>query len=145
MPRKRRSFATRKRLLSAPAAVFIRSSLANKQKQWMEESMLATLKAVEEGKSVSRASRDSCSEEYLYDRVRGRVIHGVKPGPKPYLNQTEEKELGSYLKHCAKLGYLKTIRDVLSLPPTNESDLLCQVIFLTGGCGVSRSVREICL
>ena len=71
--------------------------------------MLATLKAVEEGKSVSRASSDfSVPRSTLYDCVSGRII----PGPKTYLDQTEEKELGSFLKHYAKVGYGKTRRDV---------------------------------
>ena len=30
----------------------------------------------------------------LKDRVNGRVTHGTKPGPSPYLNSQEEKELG---------------------------------------------------
>ena len=63
--------------------------------------MLATLKAVEEGKAVSRALRDfGVPRSTLYDRTRvsGRVIHGVKPGSKPYLDQTEEKELGGYIQ-----------------------------------------------
>ena len=29
----------------------------------------------------------------LYDRIKGRVIHGVKPGPKQYLTVEEETEL----------------------------------------------------
>ena len=64
--------------------------------------MLVALKAVEEGTSVNRAARVPWST--LHGRVSGRVVHGVKPGPNPYLNQSEEKELGSYLKHCAKVG-----------------------------------------
>ena len=58
---------------------------------------------------MSRASRDfGVPRSTLHDRVSGRVVHGVKPGPKPYLDNAEEKELGSYLKHCAKVGYGKT-------------------------------------
>ena len=54
MSRKRRSFTTWKWSLYAPVAEFIWISLGIKQKQWMEESMLAALKAVAEGKSISR-------------------------------------------------------------------------------------------
>ena len=85
--------------------------------------MLAALKAVEEGVCVSKAARDfDIPRSTLYDRVRGKVVHGVKPGPEPYLSQTEEKELGSYLKHCAKIGYGKTRRDVLCIVESAASE-----------------------
>ena len=94
----------------------LQAARTSKRKQWTEEGMLAALKAVEEGISVSRVARDyGVPRNTLYDRVSGRVVHGVKPGPKPYLNQSEEKELGSYLKHCAKVGYGKTRKDVLCI------------------------------
>ena len=54
----------------------------------------------------------------MYDRVSGRVTHGTNPGPQPYLNSQEEKELGTYLKHCAKVGCGKTRRDVLTIVET---------------------------
>ena len=49
----------------------------------------------------------------LRDRVNGRVVHGTKPGPRPYLSLDEEKELGAFLKSCTNLGYGKTRRDVI--------------------------------
>ena len=52
--------------------------------------MLAALKAVEEGVRVSKAARDfNVPRSTLFDRVRGRVVHGVKPGPEPYLMQSD--------------------------------------------------------
>ena len=51
----------------------------------------------------------------LFDRIRGRVVHVTNPGPRPYLSMEEQKELGSYLKQCAKVGYGKTRRDVLGI------------------------------
>ena len=50
------------------------------------------------------------------------VVHGINPGPRPYLTPGEEKELGIYLKHCAKVGYGKTRRSVLALIQTVASD-----------------------
>ena len=32
----------------------------------------------------------------LYNRIKGRVVHGVKPGPKPYLSAKEETELAEF-------------------------------------------------
>ena len=34
---------------------------------------------------------------YNYDRVTGRVTHGRKPRPNPYLTKTEETELSKFL------------------------------------------------
>ena len=85
--------------------------------------MAAALKAVEEGVSLTRASRDfGVPRSTLHDRVSGRVVDGVKPGPKPYLDETDEKELSSYLKHCAKVGYEKTRKDVLCIVETATSE-----------------------
>ena len=121
--------SVRKRSHSAPATLCRPSSRPSKRKQWTEESMTAALKAdpsklyIEDGSSVSRASRDfGVPRSTLHDRVSGRVVHGVKPGPKPYLDNTEEKELGSYLKHCAKVGYGKTRKDVLCIVESATSE-----------------------
>ena len=45
----------------------------------------------------------------------GRVQHGDKGGPKPYLDQSEEKELGHFLQQCSAVGYGKTRRDVIAI------------------------------
>ena len=81
--------------------------------------MTAAIKAVQEGQSISQAARDhGVPKTTLYDRVSGRVTHGTNPGPQPYLNSQEEKELGKYLEHCAKVGCGKTRRDVLTIVET---------------------------
>ena len=70
--------------------------------------MLGAMKAVAQGLPVYKASQDyGVPKSTLHDRVSGKVVHGVNPGPKPWLSRGEEKELGSYLKHCAKMGYGK--------------------------------------
>ena len=43
------------------------------------------------------------------------MVHGTKPGPQPYLNDKEERELALFLKDCAAVGYGKTRRDVMSI------------------------------
>jgi hypothetical protein len=74
MPRRRKSFAIRKRWHSAPAAVRLPPSRTGKRKQWTEENMLLALKAVKEGVSVSKAAQDfDVPRSTLYDRVSGRV------------------------------------------------------------------------
>ena len=120
MPRKRRSVAKRKRSKSAPASLrCVCNNRPKKRKGWLEESMTTAIKAVQEGRSISQAARDhGIPKTTLYDRVSGRVTHGTNPGPQPYLNNQEEEELGTYLKHCARVGYGKTRRDVLSIVET---------------------------
>ena len=124
MPRKRRAFGARKRSSSAPAsACRLSPKRPKRRKTWDEDSMQAALKAVKEGESISKAARDhGIPKTTLFDRTSGRVAHGTKPGPRPYLNSEEEKELATYLKHCAKVGYGRTRRDVLGLVQTAASD-----------------------
>ena len=50
----------------------------------------------------------------LKDRLSGRVEHGRKPGPTPYLSAIEEKELRKFRKSCA--SYVKTRKDVMHIP-----------------------------
>ena len=78
--------------------------------------MEAAIWAVDEGETVSRAARDhGVPKMTLFDRISSKVTHGTKPGPRAYLNCKEEKELGMYLKHCARVGYGRMRRDVLIL------------------------------
>ncbi|ORU94637.1 MAG: hypothetical protein A6F71_09420 [Cycloclasticus sp. symbiont of Poecilosclerida sp. M] len=48
----------------------------------------------------------------LKDRISGRVKHGTKSGPIPYLDEPEEEELVDFLKKSATLGCGKTKREV---------------------------------
>ena len=76
--------------------------------------MAAAISAVKNGMTIKRAAEEHrVPPSTLRDRVNGRVVHGTKPGPRPYLSLDEEKELGSFLKSCANLGYGKTRRDVM--------------------------------
>ena len=85
--------------------------------------MKAALKSVEGGQSVSGAARGyGIPKTILFDSVSGRVIDGVKPGPRPYLSPTEEGTLGQFLKHCAKLGSGKTRKDVLAIAESTAID-----------------------
>lgn len=85
--------------------------------------MVAAMKAVEEGQSINSAARDhGVPKTTLKDRVSGRIAHGSKPGPKPYLTSAEEKELAEFLKSCAKMGYGKTRRDVKGIAESVAQD-----------------------
>ena len=89
--------------------------------------MEAAVRAVQEGETVSRAARDhGVPKTTLFNRISGKVTHGTKPGPRPYLNYKGKLALGMYLKHCARVGYGMTRRDVLALVQiaASEKDVL---------------------
>jgi len=116
MPHKRRSITTKKRFKSTPAVLCVKNRRPGKRKIWSDESMKAALEAVAAGQSMSEAAREhGIPKTTLHDRVSGKVIHSVKPGPRPYLSPKEKGNLGLFLKQCAKLGYGKTRKDVLGL------------------------------
>ena len=51
----------------------------------------------------------------LKDRLSGRVKHGSKPDPAPYLSSDEESELVEFLKTSAKIGFGKTKKEIFSI------------------------------
>ena len=76
--------------------------------------MMAALEEVKKGKySVNRiATMYGVPRSTLKDRVTGRVTHGTKPGPRPYLTRNEEEMLAQHLVQVAKIGYGKTRKQV---------------------------------
>ena len=132
------------RSTSAPTAFRVGVRRSEKRKIWSEESMLGAMKAVAQGLPMYKASRDyGVPKSTLHDRVSGKVVHGVNPGPKPCLSRGEEKELDSYLKHCAKVGYGKHFFVLLNQLLLTEvsSD---QVVLVTDGGIVSWNVNQTC-
>ena len=117
---------------------------SEKRKIWSEESMLGAMKAVTQGLPVYKASRDyGVPKSTLHDCVSGNVVHGVNPGPKPCLSRGEEKELGSYLKHCAKVGYGKHFFVLLNQLLLTEVSSNQVVLVMDGGV-VSWNVNQTC-
>ena len=89
-----------------------------KRKQWSEKEMTDALESVTSGQAISinRAAADhGVPPSTLKNRLSGRVIHGTKPGPRPYLDTKEEKELETYLLYASKVGYGKTRRQVKAI------------------------------
>ena len=80
MPHKRRSITTqRKRSKLAPAIVCRGSKCrSEKRKSWSDDNMIAALKAVGDNQSKWSSKGLWNSNNGLFDRVSGRVIHGVK-------------------------------------------------------------------
>ena len=58
----------------------------------------------------------------LQDRISGRVQHGIRPGPKPYLNKLEEGNLVNFIEVVAEVGYGKTRKQVLNLVESTARD-----------------------
>lgn len=68
--------------------------------------MQEALAAVDAGESIRRAAiLHNVPRSTLSDRVTGKVMHGKKSGPPPYLTCAEEQELVSFLLGCAAIGY----------------------------------------
>ena len=62
-----------------------------------------------EGMGVNKAADfHGVPRSTLKDRISGRVTHGTEPGPSPYLNGQEEKELSECLIQVSEVGYGKT-------------------------------------
>jgi hypothetical protein len=82
---------------------------------WEKDSMESAIAAVQKGVSLRRAAEMySIPRSTLHDHVSGKVKEFGKQGPKPYLT-IEEEELASFLVRCAKIRYLHTRQQVLSI------------------------------
>ena len=61
------------------------------KKTLSDESMLAAIEAVKNGEPLLRAAVTfGVPRTTLGDRIRGKVVHGTKCGPRPYLSPDEE-------------------------------------------------------
>ena len=111
MPKRRR-----KRKGTAAVAE-IANNRPKKYKKWTEDSMARAMRCVMEGElGVNRAADQfGVPRTTLKDRMSGRVTHGSKSGPAPYLTEEEEGELQSYLLSCAEVGYPKTKNEVIGI------------------------------
>ena len=71
----------------------------------------------------------------LKDWLSDRVVHGVKPGPRPYLRESEERELVDHLKELAEIGLGKTRGEVLRIAESvaQESKGILKGVGITNG------------
>ena len=69
-----------------------------RRKLWDDESMINAMEAVKSGyMGVNQAAREhGIPRTTLKDRLSGRVKHGKKTGPMPYLPSQEEDELATF-------------------------------------------------
>ncbi len=109
MPNKKKKGFRRKRPVASPTL-----SRRFLRKKWTDSEMLSAIEDVKLGTSCNQAAdAHGVPRSTLKDRVSGRVVHGVSPGPVPYLSTEEEALLADYLfKSC------KTRRDVCCIVET---------------------------
>ena len=75
--------------------------------------MLAAIKAVQEGEPIYTSAREhGVLRTTLQDKILGKVKHGAKPGPAPYMIPEEEKEAVKFLLVTSKAGCPKTRADI---------------------------------
>ena len=121
MPRGRpkKSSSRRKRASSAPPVM----ESPKKRLRWSNESMVATMNAVSKGCSINRAAVEHrVPRTTLQDRISGKVQHGTRPGPTPYLNKSEEGNLVEFLEVVPSVGYGKTRKQVMSIVESTARD-----------------------
>ena len=63
------------------------------------------MEAVRNGAVIKRAAIDhGVSSSTPQDRISGRVPHGSKAGPKPYMSRQEEAQLSEFLQAVGQVG-----------------------------------------
>ena len=120
MPNKKKKGFRRSPLTPAGSKSIRKPQRPQRRKQWTAEQMDAALYSVtHDGLSGNKAADlHGVPRSTLKDRLSGRVKHGTKPGPKPYLTVEEEAELTSHLLQAADIGFGKTRRDVKCIVET---------------------------
>ena len=92
------------------------SKYFKKRLQWSKQAMLDAIKTVQDGSPITTAARvHSVPKTSLYNRIKGRVVHGVKPGPKPYLSAEEETELAGFAIEAASVGCGQTRKQIMTI------------------------------
>ena len=88
-----------------------------KYKKWSEESMTGAMKAVADGLfGVNKAADEfGVPRSTLKDRLSGKVAHGARSGPTPYLSGVEEDELVKFLLTSTDIGLPKTRVEVIDI------------------------------
>ena len=90
--------------------------------QWSQQTMIDTMKEVEDGMPVTTAVREhNLPKSSLHNRISGNV-HGVRLGPQPYLTVGEETKLAECITECALAGYEKSREEILTIAENTARD-----------------------
>ena len=93
------------------------SGRPRKYKGWSEDRLHLAYQSYQTKKFSLRQAAEAYDvpKSTLHDRITGRVQFDKKSGPEKYLTDAEEAELVNFLVECAKVGYARSRKDVLSL------------------------------
>ena len=87
--------------------------------------MLDAMKAVQDGSPITTAARvHGVPKTSLHNRsrIKGKVIHGVKSGPKQYLSAEEETELAEFAIKMASIGCPQTRKQLMTIAENVAKD-----------------------
>ena len=94
-----------------------------KRLQWSKQAMLDAMKAVQDGSPITTAAKvHGVPKTSLHNRIKGRVVHGVKPGPKQYLSAEEETELAEFAIEAASVGCGQTRKQIMTIAENVAKD-----------------------
>ena len=68
--------------------------------------------AIKSRKCCAKRAAENYKVPTLLDRISGRVIHGSKPGPSPYLNKEKESELAKFVAEVSEICYRRSRKQI---------------------------------
>ena len=112
-----RTYRQRRKRQTAAEPVVKAANRPTKRKNWTEEQMARAIECAQSGTtSYNKAAEvHGVPKSTLKDRLSGRVEAGCLPGPRPYLQPSEEVELTSHLLSASKIGLGKTRYEVMRI------------------------------
>ena len=112
-----RTFQRRRRYRAAVDPIITRPNRPAKGKAWSEEQMAEAMECATSGTtSINKAAElYGVPKTTFIDCLSGRVIPGSRPGPKPYLQSSEETELACHLLGASSIGLGKTRYEVMRI------------------------------
>ena len=118
VPLARRVYATRPS--SKPSIPITDRKQSNRPaayKLWTEEKIRLACEAVKcDEYTYSRAELEfGVPKSTIRDRISGKTLPGATSGPERYLTDTEEHELVHFIKECARVGYAKTRKQIITI------------------------------
>ena len=90
-------------------------------KRGRDEDMTSALDAVKRG-NMTLTEWFCVPCQTLGDRVSGRVVHGTRPGPKPYLTREKGNKFAEFLVETSKAGYRKGRKQVINIAENVAQD-----------------------
>ena len=102
---------------SQPIIATTSSCRPSKYKTWNEDRLHLAYQSYQRKEFSLRQAAEAYEvpKSTLHDRITGKVPFNKKSGPAKYLTDAEEAELVNFIVECAKVGYARSRKDVLTL------------------------------